>query len=503
MAERILVRGELSGLVHAGRILGALTAVVGIVLGVAVAPWGWIVAGVGGGLWLVLESVAWRARRVRTWLTLHDDGMEIEDARGYRAIHDSQVSAVALETKKNLTNGELSSITRKFRVWAEDQPEPLLMENRINIGAADPLAGLIDRLLGRLRQQMEEAIARGGTASGDGWHLSRTALTLGRPPSDQQLPLSEITAIETFDGRMCIWQRGIDMAVAKLPLSGRNVHLLPVVVRPFLTETSKTEGAAAAVGLGRVLFERRPGRNMVLVLAIAGVALAASGAAMTAMYLGRQNMDEGLLVGGLVMVATGTALGLLGTWLAFTSFRCHERGVWKATLWGQKTLRYADLGSFQFSAVRHYHHGAYTGTHLTMRFRPVSADRGPTMRYTTRTQGDDDDLDGLRDYISRIIAVRMAEQIRGGQPVTWTANLEYTPEGIRFRPSGFLGRKEPQLLPFTSYGGYDLKQGVFHLFAQGQKKSLMTEQAAAENFYPGFALLLMLLHEPVVEQPVG
>jgi hypothetical protein len=55
-------------------------------------------------------------------------------------------------------------------------------------------------------------------------------------------------------------------------------------------------------------------------------------------------------------------------------------------------------------------------------------------------------------------------------------------------------------LPFAEYGGYDLKQGVFHLFARGRTKAIMTEQAAAENFYPGFFLLLTLLHQPATEQ---
>jgi hypothetical protein len=502
MDERILVRGELSGWVHVGRVLAVLAAIAGIGLGLEVAPRGWVVAAAGAVLSLIFEAVAWQARRLRIWLTLHPDGIELEDAGGHRAIHDSQVAAVALETKKNLANGEFYATTRKFRLWAEDQPEPVLMENKIKAGRADPLAGLIDRLLERLRRRMEDDLARGGTASGDGWHLSRTALTLGRPPSDQQLPLREITAIETFDGRMCIWQRGSDVAIAKLPLSGRNVHLLPALVRPFLTEPD-AGATGSTTGLGRVLFERRPHRSTVLAAGIAGVAMAAIGAGMAGTFVVRQNGDDGVFVAGLVLLSVGPVLALFSLWLAFASFRCHERGVWKATLLGQKTLRYDDIGSFQFSAVRHYHRGAYTGTQLTMRFRPATPDRGPPIRYTARIKGDDDDLDGLRDTISRIIAGRMYEELHAGRSVAWTSNLQFTPEGIRYRPSSLLGRKQAQLLPFAEYGGYDLKQGVFHLFARGRTRPIATEQAAAENFYPGFFLLLMLLHQPAADQVAG
>jgi hypothetical protein len=503
MDERILVRGELSGWVHFGRVVAALVAIAGLGLAIEVAPWGWIVTAASAAIWIIFESAAWQARRTQTWLTLHPDGMEVEDRRGRRAIHDSQVTAVALETKRNLVNGEFSSTTRRFRLWTEDRPEPILMENKIKAARADPLAGLIERLLERLRKRMEDDLARGGTASGDGWHLSRTALTLGRPPNDQQLPLSEITAAETFDGRLCIWRRSSDVAVAKLPLSGRNVHLLPALIRPFLTQASDAQTASSTAGLGRVLFERRAHRSTVLAAGIAGVAMAAIGAAMVGTFVMQQRGDEGVFVGGLVLLTLGPVLAAVSLWLACASFRCHERGVWKATLLGRKTLRYDDIGSFQFSSVRHYHKGAYTGTQLTMRFRPLTADRGPPLRYSTRIKGEDEDLDRLRDHISRIIAARMFGELHAGRTVIWTGNLEFTPEGIRYRPSGFLSRKDPQLLRYSDYGGYDMKQGVFHLRAGGSVKPVMTEQSAAENFYPGFFLLLMLLHQPVAEQAAG
>jgi hypothetical protein len=499
--QRILVRGELSMGVHVGRVLCAIGTVTGLVMLAIFGPWAWIIAAGSGVLWLYLEFLAWQARRVRTWLTLHPDGIEVESPAGRRAIHDSQVSAVALETKKNLSNGELASITRKFTIWAEDQSEPVRMENTIKTGTTDPIAELIQRLLNRLKQRMEEDVARGGTASGDGWHLTRTVLTLGRPPNDQQLPLSEVTAVETFDGQMCVWQRGKDLAVAKLPLAGRNVHLLPALVAPFVPETSAADVAAeSTVGLGRVLFERRSHRSTVLAVCIAGIAMLMVGVAMLMAALSRPNADEGVFVTAIVLLLLGPVLGVAGLWLAFSSFRCHERGVWKATPLGQQMLRYDDVGSFQYSAVRHYHNGAYMGTQLSMRFRPLSPDRGPTIKYGTRTKGDDDDLDELRNTISRAIGVRMAEQLRAGQPVAWTSNLQFLPDALRYRPGGFLGRKEPQILPYANYGGYDLKEGVLYLFAKDTKKSVVTEQASAENFYPGFFLLLLLLHQPVEEE---
>ena len=493
MAERILVRGELSNWVHAGRGCSALAGVMGGVVGLTGEHWGWAIAISCGVLWLALEIFAWRARRSRTWLTLHPDGMEIEGPGGHRAIHDSQVSAVALETKKNFSNGELSSVTRKFTIWAEDWPESVLMENFIKVGKTDPLAGLIQRLLGRLQTRMEEDLARGGTASGDGWHLSRAALTVGRSPEEAQLPLSEVAAIEAHDGQMCVWRRGSDLAVAKLPLSGRNVYLLPALVAPFQTKTAGGGQAASANGLGRMLFERRTGRGTIMVLAIAGIGLAAVGVALLAAHVTKP-VDEGAVLASVLMVGSGIFLTGLGWWLGTTIFRCHENGVWRGTPLGQRELLYANVARFQHSAVRHYHNGAYIGTQVTMRFVPAPELNAKPMKYTARTQGEDDELDRLRDAVSQLIAVKMAKQFQAGQMVPWTSNLEFTAEGIRYRTQKWFVRQPPQMLGYENYGGYELNGGVLRLLTRNDKKAVVSEQAAAENFYPGFFLLQMLLH---------
>src|SRR5687768_14011175 len=99
MSERILVRGELSVWVHVGRAAGAIALLAGLILGAVGFAWGWIVAAVGGVLWIVLEVVALRARWVRTWLTLHEDGFVAEDRSAARSVRDAEVVAVSLESK--------------------------------------------------------------------------------------------------------------------------------------------------------------------------------------------------------------------------------------------------------------------------------------------------------------------------------------------------------------------------------------------------------------------
>jgi hypothetical protein len=175
--------------------------------------------------------------------------------------------------------------------------------------------------------------------------------------------------------------------------------------------------------------------------------------------------------------------------------------VWQKSLFGQKLLRYVDIGGFTYSATRHYHNGAYTGTHLSMCFKPLVREAGPMIRFSTTVQGDDDDLDELRDVISHAICVRMAGELAAGRAVAWTPNLEFTPQGLRYRPSSMFGRKDFEFLPLAEYGGQSMNQGSFYLFSTLKQKHVMSEQCSAENFFPGYYLLLKLFHSEPAEPP--
>ena len=88
----------------------------------------------------------------------------------------------------------------------------------------------------------------------------------------------------------------------------------------------------------------------------------------------------------------------------------------------------------------------------------------------------------------------MAEQMRETGSVTWTPNLAFSAEGMVYRPSGLLGRKDPVLLPYEQFGGYDFNQGTFRLWEKGNPKPVSTEQSSTKNFYPGFYLLLEMFY---------
>jgi hypothetical protein len=494
MDERIQVRGELSYWVHVGRVAGLAALVVGVAIGLAGPIWGWVVAAVGGLIWLILEAVAFQARWVRTWATIDATGVTVTDRRGTREIRDTEVAAMSTLFKRNFSDATVASVTRTLRIWTEKDPEPVIMHGTIKTGHVDPLAMLIHRVHDAVLLRLERELAQGLAVWGDGWRLDRVGLSIGRPPAEVQLPLAEITAIEQFDGKLCVWRRGQDEAAARLDPGGRNTNVLPALLATRIA-TPQKEAAHAEAGLGRILFERRPHSGVVLGFLIAGAFLLLVGAALMVPAMGRMEA----LYFGLALLFLGVLAVPIGIWMRFMNFRVHEQGVWQSNLFGQKQLKYEDVGTFKYQAIDHYHNGAYVGTHLTMDFRPITKELGPRIRYSANIRGSDDDLEGLRDQVSRAIAGHMAELYNAGQPVFWTTNLQFLPEGIRYRPAGLFGRKEALVLPYQDYHGYDFQQGTFHLFAKNNSKAVCTEQTNAENFFPGFFLLLLLLHAPAEE----
>ena len=490
MNERILVRGELSYWVHVGRVAGAIALVAGLIVGLAGPVWGWVLAAVGGVIWLIMEAVAFYARWVRTWATIDAVGFTVHDRRGTREIRDTNVAAMALFHKQNFNDSSVASITRTLRIWTEKDTEPVIMHGTIQTGQVDPLAMLIHRMHDAVVLRLERDLAQGLAVSGDGWRLDRLALSIGRPPAEVQLPLAAITAIEQFDGKLCIWGRGQDEAAARVDPGGRNTYVLPALLATRIA--TPEEKPAQQTELGRILFQRRPKRGMIAAFLIAGVFLLLIGAACLIPGMARMEF----LLWGLALLFLGALSLPWGIWLRSMNFRVHERGVWQLNLFGQKQLKYEDVGTFKYQAMDHYHNGAYVGTHLTMDFRPITKELGPRIRYSANIRGSDNDLEGLRDQVSRAIAAHMAELFNAGQPVFWTSNLQFLPEGIRYRSAGLFGRKEALVMPYQEYHGYDFQQGTFHLFAKNSPKAVCTEQTNAENFFPGFFLLLLLLHAP-------
>jgi hypothetical protein len=242
-------------------------------------------------------------------------------------------------------------------------------------------------------------------------------------------------------------------------------------------------------GLGRILFQRKAKPITIIVLVVLAVILPLVGIAFVLFPT-----ETAMFVAGVIMILAGPLLGLAAYSCSKSNFRCHEWGVYQAGMTGEKRLMYTEVASFSYSATRHYHNGAYTGTQLQLSFQPLSGAKSAAITYGTQVNNEDADLEQLRDFVARVVSGRMASELAEGRPVQWTKNMIFMPEGIQYTPSGFFGKGQTQFLPHENYGGWNMDQGVFYLFERGKPKSVMSENVGEANFYPGFFLLLDLYH---------
>ena len=495
MSEPILVRGGVSKLMIVFRVLAALTALSGVLVLLLGDPkLGVVLCVVGGGLWITLEVTAAVQRSRREWIEDIGDGFVHTDRQGDRTFDDEQVTAVAFEQKKLFSNGVAKHIQRTCRLWVVDEPQPIELRNKFKIEAADPLAELLRRLIERVRIGLEAGLKAGEAVEGDGWWMDRESFNAMVNCAEVAVPLADLTECAVFDNQMCVWRRGQDDAFAKFPAGSQNACLLPLLLAEQLKSESDQKEADDGPGLGRILFERRAKKFTRAILALVAFIMSLAGLGLLF------DKDPVLkIIGGLLLVS---AAGCLYAAIAMKKsvFRCQQRGVFKVTLFGERQLRFAEMGSFTYSATRHYHNGAYVGTFINMKFEPLPEANARTMAYNTSVQGEDTSLEELRDFISRAIAARMAERLSAGQSVKWTNNLTFVAGGLEYRPGGLLGRKAATTLPYSEYHGYGLDQGTFSIFRKGVKKAVMSESASVPNFFPGFYLLQLLLHVPDASQ---
>lgn len=494
MSDPILVRGEISKGVAWSRTLVPLGVVIGAILfWAAPQPYGVIVGAVFGVWWIGVEIYVARQRSRQLWLRDTGDGFDLIDRTAERHIPDKRINSVSLKSEGVYTNGVQSATKRVFTVWSDLEPDPIIFESKIKEKLADPLAGVINRIITGFHQRTVADLQKGEVLAGVGWRLDQENLTWGKGEAKQNLPRQEISACEEFDGHICVWRRGQDEAIAKFKLGTRNSCLLPLLLHVTLS-VDGSESPDVQTGLGRILFERKPGAGTVYGLGCLGLFIMLTGGGVILAGIFAPDGFTAILI-GLGMLVGGFAFAFGGYAMRYKSFRCHERGVVQLGFRGRKELRYEDAGAFTYSATRQYYNGAYVGTAIAMNFTPLAETNAPKISYSTSIKNEDAAIEELRNFISRAIASRMAQRMSAGQEVPWTPNLTFTAEGIRYRPPGFIGRKDAKLLTYDDFGGWNMEQGVFYLFQKGEKKAVTNEQAAAVNFYPGFFLLLMMSQE--------
>jgi hypothetical protein len=435
-------------------------------------------------LFTVAGVVTIKRLRSRLWVRDAGTGFDVISHQGQRHVADHDVLSMTLDRRRNYSSGILKSVTRRLVVWLpteEAQPERLEMVNRIRNGSADPLARLIGRLGDRLFEQARQDMAAGRSVLGERWTLDGGELRVQDKTGVSACRVEEVAAVEVVDRHVCVWRNGEDLPLARVPAQSANADLLMRLLKERLadypSETTPPEGS-----LGRIIFERRPDKGTVVILAIL-----AAGAIPGGLFL--LVAVPGSLFLSMLLIGLGAACALGWVYCRRAVFRCHQLGVYRAGLTGARTLRFSDVEAVRYSALRTHNHGVYTGTMIVLDFEPAAQQKANRIRYSVTVRNADQQLETLRDQVARMIAERMARQLAAGQAVPWTTRLRFLKNGIEHQPRSLFGRKQPVVIPYSDIRAFQLDRGQFYLWTMERPKPVLRQSAGVRNFFPGFWLL--------------
>jgi hypothetical protein len=491
MSNRVLVRSTMR--TWDLRIVQFLGVVLLIVAGMLAAkdPVARIGLALAGGTCIVGGMLGQRIRVARRlWVEDRGDGFIISSRKDDRAIDDSQVISTALVNKDNHDQGILKSTTRRFVVWLasdEDRPERFEMINVIRIGSFDPLGGLIKRLGDRLFAQACADRAGKKSVLGERWLLEGDRLTLNGKSGPAECAMAEVVAVACADDHLCVWRRGDELAFAKIPAKSANALLLRQLLEVELQGRRVSHDVAPLGSLGRIIFERPAQASARWFPLVFGLLLLVAGVAVC---------TRGRLVFGIVL---GVPLGLAGILLWVISyrvrrvvFRCHELGVHKVAILGERRLLYSEVQSLSYSMSRHYYHGMYMGSTFRLAFEPIPEKKGNSVNHTVSLQNADKELENLRDRVSMIIAQRQARQLAARQPVPWTPRIRFLPDGVEYRRWSLFGKGTVLTTPYSKISAIRFEKSYLRAWVIGEKKPLFSVVSSLPNVFPTFFLLSSL-----------
>ncbi len=250
-------------------------------------------------------------------------------------------------------------------------------------------------------------------------------------------------------------------------------------------EPENDEHLQWADNLGKILFQRRRGNWLAVLMALWSIAIAIA----VAVYW------DLIPIAGFILGA-GLAGAFTVSRLRRCRFECRERGVRDVGVFGEKQIPYEELESFTFAAKEKFINDVYQGAKMNLVFVREKEPGGETIKFTELVRGWDKELDMLRDRIAGIMGSRMMKIFSGGHDVRWTRNLRFVAEGVECTPAGIIGKKEPFVVPFKDIAQLSIDKRVFYLRGGPNKKVLITEMVSQANFFPGYYMLNKIRPQP-------
>lgn len=485
MEKRVLVRGTHISVPGIMAFFALIAVVIGFQLGNhAVAQQGcFIVAGIFLPLSILLFVAS--ARR-RQHLEVTPDGFRIHELGKVTEYLDDEVEALSIQVRRNSTYGVIKSITNKIQLWLslEQGSVCLPLVYTYQVKNEDPLAEFTNRLLHALFEDWRGLLAEEKSLVGDNWELTYDELRgkIGRKPAT--ITRDELEAVDVFGDCLCVWRHGQEAPVIRIPLRGKHVHLLWLLLQDLIAARPQRADRqdTSSKSLGRLLFERGPSTGERVIGCLGTMIFLLLGLALFAVHW----------MAGVAALVLITGLGYLATNMVTRVLRCHEFGISLNSVFNVRMLRYEEVAIFTFAAMRHIVNGIYAGTTLRMSLVPLPEHGLRSITYSATRQDADLDLELLREHIAQVISGRMLREYADGQPVSWTSNLTFVPNALEYRADGIFGKRPPIRIPLSAIEGINTDQGMFYIWTKDKANAIVSQAVSAPNFFPGYYLLLTL-----------
>jgi hypothetical protein len=478
MGERILLRGSLkTGWFRAGLVLAGLGVLVSALCFFIdeeeIAIFAAFVA-VAGALYAGIFATVQKARRL--WLEVGEGCFTLTGGPRPGTYAFDDVEGVACMWTTEYPDGILRATRCTLRVWTLGGG-PVVLDQRTPVDTENEVGALAEELTDALFERSKALLAGGGSVLGEGWELRREGLFLD---GGTRIRFGEVAAVEVVDGQVCIWKTSEETPSLRVSVGSRNSAILGRALAAYVED--HVEEPADTGGWGRVLFERKDGALGYWLVAL----LCGGGAGWLAAV-------DGLAWMGLTLLGPAALFVYFAVRSRRCAFRCHEYGVCQIDLFSERRLRYDEVGSFTYSGTRMYVNGAYSGTNIQMRFDPREDVVAKPIKYGATVRGMDVELEGLREHISAVVGLQMAQRVNEGLDASWTRRTQLTPAGIVHRPASWGRSKEPIRIPYDTVGDVQIDEGVFQLWQWGDDKALIREQISEPNFFPGLVALQLLV----------
>ncbi len=443
--------------------------------------------GVGGFLFIV-SIIAGIVKDKTTLFQVFADGIQIRSGGRLASISYSDIHAVAIKNKSRFANGEYTAMDLEMSLWTSsnvDGPPKHKFAGTIAAKASqhDAFIEAYPILIAKLAEALDQRLEKGERLKGKGFELDRTGLRIGH----DSLSYERIGMVGFFDEKVCVWKDGDQEPSYQFEPDGMNARIMIDIVERHLPENSRD--GREVPGLGRMLFQKRSKPSVGITLTVLGILSTIS----VLVFGGLIAVDlEVGIIGMAVSLFFAVLFGLAGVNSRKAYFRCHEKGVAKANMFGRNELEYHEIATFSYSAVRNYYNGAYTGTTLSFTFDPEPGSMKKGIKYNTHVMNESSgDLDGLRNHIAGVISVKLEKQILAGEELAW-GPAHLSKDGVRFRRSKLFGKGDEDFLNWDQIAGANMDQGYFHIFSTSEEKSVVNMPVTVPNFFPLMVVFLRL-----------